>query len=85
MSGNKIIYFDSFGVEDTPKEVEKFIESKSIITNIYRIQVYNLIMCGYFCFLFIGFILKGKGFLDTNLFPSSDYENNNKIIIKYFP
>ena len=41
-------------------------------------------MCGYFCFLFIGFILKGKGLLDyTNLFPPSDYENNNKIIIKF--
>ena len=29
------IYFDSFGVEDVPKEIKKFIANKNIITNIY--------------------------------------------------
>ena len=44
------IYFDSFGVEHIPKEIMKFIGSnnKNIITNIYRIQAYDSIMCGYF-------------------------------------
>ena len=48
-------YFDSFGVEHIPKEVEKFIGNKNI-TNTYRKQAYNSIMiiCGYFC---IGFIV----------------------------
>ena len=43
-------------------------------------------MCGYFCIGFIYFILKGKSLLEyTNLFSPNDYENNDKIILKYFP
>ena len=34
---NKITYFDSFGVENIPKEIKKFIGHKNIITNIYRL------------------------------------------------
>ena len=37
-----IIYFDSFGVEHIPKEIKKLIGNKNIITNICRIQVYDL-------------------------------------------
>ena len=34
---------------------------------------------------FIDFMLKGTRLLDyTNLFPPNDYENNDKIILKYF-
>ena len=48
-------------------------------------QAYDLIMCGYFCIGFIGFMLKGEGFLDyTNLFSPDDYGKNDKIILKYF-
>ena len=54
------IYFDSFGVEHVPKEIKKFIRNKNIITNIYRIQAHNAIICGYICIGFIDFILKGK-------------------------
>ena len=32
------IYFDSFGVEHISKEIKKFINNKSIIANIFRIQ-----------------------------------------------
>ena len=47
---------------------------------------YDSIMCGYFCVGFIDFLFKGKSFLDyTNLFSCNDYENNDKIIVKYFP
>ena len=35
---NKIVYFDSFGVEHIPKEIKKFIRNKNIKTNIYRVQ-----------------------------------------------
>ena len=38
VNGNNIKYFDSFGVEHVPKEIKKFIGSKNIITNIYRIE-----------------------------------------------
>ena len=53
--------------------------------NIYRIQAYDSIMCEYFCIGFVDFMLKGKSLLDkTNLFSPNDYENNDKIILKYF-
>ena len=46
---NKIVtYFDSFGVEHIAKEIIKFIILKKIITNIYGIQAYDSIMCGFF-------------------------------------
>ena len=63
------IYFDNFGVEHIPKEIEKVIANKIITTNIYRRQAYDSIKCGYFCIGFIDFILKGKNLLDyTNQF-----------------
>ena len=84
MNSNNIIYFDSFGVE-YPKETEKFIGNKNIITNIYRIKAYDAIMCGYFCIGFIDFMVKAKSLLDyINLFSPNNYEKNNKIILKYF-
>ena len=83
---DNVSYFDSFGgVEHIPKEIKKIIGNKNIITNIYRIQACDSIMCGYFCIGFIDFMLKGKSLLDdTNLYSPNDYENNNKIILKYF-
>ena len=42
-------------------------------------------MCGCSCIGFIGFMLKGKRLLDyTNLFSPNDYENSDKVILKYF-
>ena len=74
-STNKIAtYFDSFGVEHIPKEIMKFINRKRIITNIYRIQAYDSIMCGYFCIGFINFMSNGKSLTDyTNLFSPNDF------------
>ena len=40
-NNNNLTYFDSFGVENIPKEIRKLIGNKNIITNIYRIQAYN--------------------------------------------
>ena len=55
------------------------------MTNIYRIQAYDLVMCGYFCIGFIDFMLKGKNLLEeTNLFSPNNYEKNDKIIPKHF-
>ena len=77
MKSNEVIYLDSFGVEHIPKEIKKFLESnslgnKNIKTNMFRIQDYNSVMCGYFCILFIEFMLKGKTLNDfTNLFSSN--------------
>ena len=58
MNGSDITYFNSCGVEHVPKEIKRFIGNKSITTNIYGIQAYDSIMCGYFCIGFIDFIFK---------------------------
>ena len=85
VNDNNAIYFDSFGVEHIPKEIKKFMENKDFITNIYSIQAYNSIMCGYFCIRFIDFISKVKSLFDyENLISPNDYEKNDKIILKYF-
>ena len=41
--------FDSFGVEHIAKEIKKLIGNKNIMTNIYRIQAFDSIMCGHVC------------------------------------
>ena len=46
VNNNNVTYFDSFGVEHIPKEIKTFISDKNIKTNIFRIQAYDLIMCG---------------------------------------
>ena len=35
------VYFDSFGIEHIPKEINKFIGNKNIKSNIFRIQAYD--------------------------------------------
>ena len=56
VNANNIIYFDSF--ERRVERIPKFITNKNTITNICRIQVYDSIMCGYFCIGFIDFKVK---------------------------
>ena len=58
------IYFDIFEVKHVPKEIEKLIGNKNLITNNYRMQAYDLIMCEYFCIEFIDFMLEVKSLLD---------------------
>ena len=97
-----IVYFDSFGVEHIPKEINKFIRSKElrakalgsavghavhneIKINIFRIQAYASVMCGYFCIKFINYMLKGKTLLDyTNLFSPNDFKKNDQVIKRIF-
>ena len=82
---NDVTYFDSFGVEHIPKEIKAFINNKNIKTNIFRIQSYDSVMCGYFCIGFIDFMFKGKTLTEyTNLFSPNNFEKNDDIILKYF-
>ena len=82
---NNITFFDSSGVEHIPKEIKKFIGNKNIQTNIFRIQAYNSVMCGYFCIGFIDFMLAGKTLTDfTNLFSPNNINKSDDIILKYF-
>ena len=85
VKNNDITYFDSFGVEHIPKEIKAFIKNRNIKTNIFRIQAYDSIMCGYFCIGFINFILKGKSLTGyTNLFSRFDFKKNDDIIMSFF-
>ena len=75
VNNTTVTYFDSFGIEHIPKEVKKFIGNRNIISNIYRIQNYNSIMCGYFCIGFIDYMFKGKTLTDyTNLFSPNNFK-----------
>ena len=84
-NNDDVIYFDSFGVEHVPEEIKAFINNKNIKTNIFRIQAYDSVMCGYFCIGFIDFMFKGKTLTEyTNLFSPNDFKKNVDIISNYF-
>ena len=71
---DNVTYFDSFGVEHSLKEIKIFINNKNIKTNIFRIQAYNSVMCGYFCIGFINFMLARKTLTEfANLFPPNNF------------
>ena len=73
-ANNKTVtYFDNFGIEHIPKEIKNFINNKNLITNIFRIQAYDSVMCGYFCIGFINYKFMGKSLTDyTNLFSTNN-------------
>ena len=72
---NKVIYFDSFGVEHILKEIKRFSGNKDIKASIFRLQAYDSIMCGYFCIEFINYMFDGKSLIDfTSLFSPNDFK-----------
>ena len=82
---NNVTYFDSFRVEHIPKEIRTFIGNKNIKTNIFRIQTYDSIVCGYFCIGFIDFMLAGKTLTDfLNLSSPNNFKRNDDIILNFF-
>ena len=93
MKSNNVTYFDSFGVEHIPKEIRTFINhpspsashNENIKTNIFRIQAYDSIMCGYFSIGFIDFMLAGKSLTEyTNVFLPNNFKKNDDIILNFF-
>ena len=71
--------------DNVPKEIEMFIDKSIVVTNIFRTQAYDSIMCGYFCIEFIDFMLKVKTLIKyTNLFSPNDFKKNDDIILNYF-
>ena len=79
---NNVTYFE---VEHISKEIKIFIDTSIVVTNIFKIQANDSIMCGYFCIRFIDFMFAGKTLTDfTNLFSSNKYKKNDYIILKYF-
>ena len=93
VNNNNVTYFDSFGVEHIPKEIKVFINrplssasrNENIKTNIFRVQAYDLVMCGHFCIGFTDFMFKGKTLTESkNLFSPNNLEKNDDIILSYF-
>ena len=82
---NDITYFDSFGAEHIPKEIKTFIKNRNIKINIFRIQAYNSILCGYFFIAFIDFMFKGKSLNKYKKFFSPNYFLKDDVtILNYF-
>ena len=82
---NDITYFDSFGVEHIPKEIKTFIGLSSLIKTNIRIQAYDSIISGYFCFGFLDFMVAGKALTKfTNPFSANNFKRNDDIILNYF-
>ena len=82
---NNVTCFDSFGVEHVPKEIKIFIDKSVVVANIFRIQAYDSVMCGYFSVKFINFMLKGKTLTEfTDLFSPNNFDKSDDIILKYF-
>ena len=85
LKNNDITYFDSFGVEYITEKIIKLMGRKNVIANIFRIQAYDSIMCGYFCIGFIDFMFKGKALAEyTYLFSPNDFKRNDDISLNYF-
>ena len=71
----------ALGLSTFQKKSKNLLIIKTI-ANIFRIQAYNSVMCGYFCIGFIDFMLKGKNLTEfTNLFSPNNFKKNDDIII----
>ena len=69
VQNNAVTYIDSLGVEHIPNKTKTFIGNKNIEANIFRIQAYDSIMCGYVCIGFIDFMHVGRTLTEfKNLF-----------------
>ena len=79
---NNVTYFDIFGVKHISKEIKIFIDKSIVVTNIFRIQAYDSVLCGCFCIVFIDFMLADKGV--NNLFSSNNFKKNDDIILTNF-
>ena len=52
---NNVTYFENFGVEHNSKEIKKFIDKSTVVTDIFRIHVYDSIMCEYILYWIYSF------------------------------
>ena len=74
VNNKTVTYFDSFGIEYIPKEIKTFTNNKNRIANIFSIQAYDSVLCGYFCIGFIDFVFKGNSLTNfTNLFSPNNF------------
>ena len=72
--GNKIFYFDSYGVPYIPDIIKNQYTKHKFICNIYRIQSMDSNQCSRFCILFVKADIKNEN--DYNNFLLQ-FEKNN--------
>ena len=60
VNNKTVTYFSLFEIEHISKEVKNFVNKKNTIANIFRIQAFDSVMCGYFCIGFIHYMFMGK-------------------------
>ena len=82
VQNDNVTYIDSFGVEHIPKEIKTFTDNKNIETNIFRIQAYDSIICGYFCFGVIDFMLAGKTLAEFTNKLKSAIKNEAEVVLR---
>ena len=84
---NNVTYFGRFGVEYNPKRIKIFIDKSTVITNFFRTEAYDSVMCEYFCVAFIAFMLEGKtlrDFTKIHFFHQIISKKNDDNILNYF-
>ena len=55
--------------------MKNFVNNKNIVANIFIIQAYVSVMCGYFCIGFIDYMYMGKSLTDYNyLFSPNNFK-----------
>ena len=78
---NTALYFHSFGIKCIPQEVLNKNKDKSVTHNELRIQDEDCIMCGFYCIVFIEYMIAERTLIDcTNLFSPNGYKKKNKVI-----
>ena len=81
---NTGVYVDSFGHEYISQEVLIKIKHESINQKISKIQSDDSVF-GFFCIVFIEYMVEGKNLLHyTSSFSTNDLRKNDKIIHNYF-
>ena len=74
---DSIFIFDSFAIGYVPKNIYEIYKNFNIITNIYRIQDLNNILCGLFCLFNVN--SKNKFIEFLNLFNVNEYIKNELV------
>jgi predicted class III extradiol MEMO1 family dioxygenase len=80
-------YFDSYGVEP-PEDVIKWMkkDNKKIVYNTTEIQHIDSTSCGYYCIMFIIWMLRGGDYIDfIHKFEDTGdiHLNNEKVLVGY--
>lgn len=52
-NGDEVIYFDSFGDLQPPRDLMKYLGVDSVKYNHERYQKYNTVICGHLCLKFL--------------------------------